>query len=315
MTQSMTAWVQGDVLVAATALNDPSDDHAGRGRILHFDAALQLKGEIALPETTHLVGGLKFDPSGVLWAFDSQGFVVLNLHRDGHIERRREFGPRPYSHGHFLPDGSLLLAEHVVGDHIKPEIAARMQTRLPMMPGSARFGDGHVWHFNAAGQLIKEYATATHGGMGGFLGVTMSALSPDRKTLVYCSETGQRLMRYDLAEDRQLPDLQCFTAPFPPGPPPMFFAMQFGADGSLWVLRGASIHRLDPSSGATLTEIALEGFGWALLEMAAGARAEAWISNFFSGEVAKIDLHTGAKLLSVQTGAAKAVAGLVEVNA
>lgn len=313
MQHGLTALVSGDVLVAATRLDNPADDHAGQGRLLHLDSALNLKGEIALPDTTHLVGGLKFDPKGVLWAFDSQGFVVLNLHRDGRIERRTEFGPRPYSHGHFLSDGSLLLAEHVVGDTIKPEVAARMHTRLPTMPGSQRFGDGHVWHFTAEGRLLKEYATATHGGMGGFLGVTMSAISPAGDQLVYCSETGPRLMRYDLAADRQLPDLQGFAPPYPPGPPPMFFAMQFDADGFLWVLRGGAIHRVDPQSGQTLVEWPLEGFGWALLEMARHATHQAWVSNFFTGEVAKIDLASGAKLASVHTGAAKAVAGLVEV--
>lgn len=314
MTQGIQSAVTGDILVAATQLNNSADDHAGEGRILHFDTQLQLKAEITLPHTTHLVGGLKFDPSGVLWAFDSQEFVILNLHHDGRIERRDEFGARPYSHAHFLSDGSVLLAEHVVGDHIKPEIATRMHTELPFMPGTQRFGDGHVWHFAADGRLIKEYATATHGGMGGFLGVTMSAVSADEKTLVYCSETGSRLMRYDLANDTQLPDLQSFAPPFPPGPPPMFFAMQYGTQGELWVLRGGSVHRVDPVSGDTLGEAPLEGFGWALIELAAGPGTEAWVSNFFTGEVAKIDLQTGAKLASVQTGAAKAVAGLAEVR-
>ncbi len=313
MKQGLTELVSGDVLVAATRLDNPADDHAGQGRLLHLDAGLGLKGEIELPYTTHLVGGLKFDSKGVLWAFDSQEFVVLNLHRDGRTERRQEFGSRPYSHVHFLHDGSLLLAEHVVGDEIKPEVAARMQTRLPRMPGSSRFGDGHVWHFTAEGRLLKEYATATHGGMGGFLGVTMSAVSPDGRTLVYCSETGPRLMRYDLTSDRQLPDLQSFTPPYPPGPPPMFFAMQFDADGFLWVLRGGSIHRLDAETGQTRAELPLEGFGWAVLEIALEAKDQAWVSNFFTGEVAKIDLATGAKLTSLQTGVTRAVAGLVEV--
>jgi hypothetical protein len=314
MAQGIQAVAVGDVLVAASRLNNATDDHAGEGRILHFDAQLQLKNEIMLPHTTHLVGGLKFDSSGVLWAFDSQEFVILNLHRDGRVERRGEFGARPYSHGHFLSDGSVLLAEHVVGDSIKPEIAARMHTQLPYMPGTQRFGDGHVWHFSADGRLIKEYATATHGGMGGFLGVTMSAVSADERTLVYCSETGSRLMRYDLQSDTQLPDLQSFTPPFPPGPPPMFFAMQYANNGELWVLRGGSVHRVDAGSGETLGETALEGFGWALLELATGADTQAWVSNFFTGEVAKIDLQSGAKLASVQTGAPKAVAGLAEVR-
>jgi hypothetical protein len=300
----------GDVFVGATVLNDPNDDHAGAGRILQYGADLQLKGELHVPQTTHLIGGLKFDSRGVLWAFDSHSFTVLNIHPDGRIEQRREFGARPFSHVNFAADGTLLFGEHVVGDAIKPEVQARMKTHIPHMPGTHRFGDGHVFRFRADGTKVSEYVTATHGGMGGFLGVTMSAISPDQSTLVYCSETGPRLMRYDLVGDRQLPDLQSFSPPYPPGPPPMFFGMEYGSDGVLYVLRGGSIHVVDPS-GQTLRQVSLEGFGWATIDLARDGKY-AFVSSFFSGEVAKIDLQSGAKLGSIQTGAVKSLAGLVE---
>lgn len=303
-------YAPGDLFVAATLLNNPNDDHAGQGRILQYGSDLAPKGELLLADTTHLVGGLSFDAAGVLWAFDSQEFVVLNIHRDGRVVRRREFGARPFSHVNFAADGTLLFGEHVVGDSIKPEIRARMHTDIPFMPGTQRFGDGHVFRYSSDGRLLKEYATATHGGMGGFLGVTMSSVSPDGRTLVYCSETGPRLMRYDLVEDRQLPDLQSFTPPYPPGPPPMFFGMAFASDGTLYVLRGASLHVVD-EAGQTTRQIPLEGFGWATLELCADGR-HAFTSSFFSGEVAKIDLSTGAKVGSIATGAPKAVAGLAE---
>ena len=308
--QGLRPFAVGDVFVAATVLDNPADDHAGRGRILQFDANLQPKGELYLDATTHLVGGLKFDARGVLWAFDSHAFVVLNIRADGRVERRTEFGARSWSHVNFAPDGSLLLAEHVVGESIKPEIQARMKTHIPFMPGTQRFGDGHVFRFAADGKLLREYATETHGGMGGFLGVTMSTLSPDGNTLVYCSETGPRLMRYDLVADRQLPDLQSFAPPYPPGPPPMFFGMEYAPDGTLYVLRGSSIHVVD-AGGQSVRQIALEGGGWATIDLGDGARY-AFISSFFSGEVAKIDLQSGAKLGRIHTGAPKSVAGLVE---
>ena len=81
--QGLRPYAVGDVFVAATVLDNPADDHAGRGRILQFDANLQPKGELFLDATTHLVGGLKFDARGVLWAFDSHAFVVLNIHEIG----------------------------------------------------------------------------------------------------------------------------------------------------------------------------------------------------------------------------------------
>jgi sugar lactone lactonase YvrE len=305
---TLKPFAKGDLFVSATLLNDETDDHKGRGRILQYGADLAPKGQIWLSDTTHLVGGLKFDANGVLWAFDSHSFVVLNIHPDGRVVKR-DFGHRAFSHVNFLKDGSLLFGEHVVGGTIKPEIAARMKTALPFMPGTDRFGDGHVWKFTPDGKLLKEYATAVHGGMGGFLGVTMSAVSPDESTLVYCSETGPRLMRYDLANDRQLPDLQSFTPPFPPGPPPMFFGMAYGRDGTLYVLRSGI--QIVNEQGETTRHIPLEGFGWALITLMADGR-HALVASFFTGEVAKMDLGTGAKTGSIQTGAAKAVAGVAE---
>ena len=74
MSSTLQPFVSGDLFVAATLLDNPQDDHAGRGRILQFGADLKPKGEMFLSDTTHLVGGLKFDPQGVLWAFDSQEF-------------------------------------------------------------------------------------------------------------------------------------------------------------------------------------------------------------------------------------------------
>jgi hypothetical protein len=310
MTSTLQAFAKGDLFVGATLLNNPEDDHAGRGRILQFDANLAPKGELWIDETTHLVGGLKFDSKGVLWAFDSHSFVVLNIHQDGRVVRRPEFGARAFSHVNFASDGTLLMGEHVVGDSIRPEVQARMKTRLPFMPGTSRFGDGHVFRFTAEGKLVKEYGTETHGGMGGFLGVTMSTLSSDEKTLVYTSETGTRLMRYDLVNDRQLPDLQAVLPPFPPGPPPMFFGMAYGKDGLVYALRGGSIHLVD-AAGVTTRQIPLAGFGWALIDLASDGR-HVFVSNFFTGEVAKIDLQSGTKVGSIATHAPKAVAGIAE---
>lgn len=308
-TNGLKPFAKGDVFVGVSELNDPTDDHAGRGRIVQYDANLKPKGVLWLDNTTHLVGGLKFDARGVLWAFDMHAFLVLNIHPDGRVQIRDEFPARAFSHVNFARDGSLYLSEHVVGDSIRPEIAARMKTTIPHFPGGNRYGDGHVFHFTAGGKLLREHATQTHGGMGGFLGVTMSALSPDGRTLVYCSETGPRLFRYDLAGDRQLPDLQSFQPPFQ-GPPEMFFAMAHAPDGTLLVLRGGRIDVVD-GAGQTLRSIPLEGFGWATIEVAHDGRA-AYLGNFFTGELLKISLPGGTKLASVNTGQARSLAGIAQ---
>jgi sugar lactone lactonase YvrE len=302
---TLQPFAPGDVFVGSTVLDGAGDDHAGRGRILQYDAQLRKKGVLWLAETTHLVGGLEFDRQGRLWAFDSQDFVVLTITGDGRVTPR-DFGKRPFSNVNFASDGTLYMAEHVCGSHIKAEIQARMGTRLAKMPGTDRFGDGHVWHFTADGRLLRELPTQVHGGVGGFMGVTMSALSPDETTLVYVSETGPRLMRYDLESERQLPDLQCL----PEGEREMFFAMDYGPQGRLYVSRGNRIDLVD-SAGRTRVSYPLDGHGWATLKAAADGR-HLYIGNFFSGQLAKLELESGEIVAGADTGVERSLAGIAE---
>lgn len=306
MTNGFATFARGDVFAAATLLGDPNDDHAGKGRVIHYDADLREKNVLATPGTTHLVSGLKFDGQGRLWAFDSQAFVVLTIDAEGHVERQH-CTARPFSNVNFCADGAVLLGEHLVGSQVKPEIAARMGTRLRHMPGAGRFGDGHVFRFSRTGKLVKEYATQTHGGMTGFLGVTAAALSADESTLYYVSETGPRLMRYDLVNDRQLPDLLAF----PEGQRQMFFGLAFAADGALLVSRGARIDVLDPADATLRRSLALDGVGWATLAPSSDGRT-ILAGNFFTGELVRIDAISGARLASANVGVAKSLAGIAE---
>lgn len=302
---TLQPFAPGDVFVGSTVLDGGDDDHAGRGRILQYDSQLRRKGVLWLSHTTHLVGGLRFDRQGQLWAFDSQAFVVLTVTREGEV-RKRDFGTRPFSNVNFCSDGSLYLAEHVTGNGIKMEIQARMGTRLQKMPGTDRFGDGHVWHYRADGTLLRELTTQVHGGIGGFMGVTMSALSPDESTLVYCSETGTRLMRYDLESARQLPDLQCL----PDGEREMFFAMDYGPQGRLYVSRGTRVDLVSPE-GRTMCCYPLDGHGWATLKAAADGK-HLYIGNYFSGELVKLELESGEHVAVADTGVERSLAGIAE---
>jgi len=302
---TLQPFAPGDVFVGSTVLDGEDDDHAGRGRILQYDSQLRRKGVLWLSHTTHLVGGLRFDRQGQLWAFDSQAFVVLTVTREGEVQKR-DFGTRPFSNVNFCADGSLYLAEHVKGNGIKVEIQARMGTRLQRMPGTDRFGDGHVWHYRADGTLLRELATQVHGGIGGFMGVTMSALSPDESMLVYCSETGTRLMRYDLESARQMPDLQCA----PEGEREMFFAMDYGPRGRLFVSRGTRVDLVSPE-GRTMCCYPLDGHGWATLKAAADGK-HLYIGNYFSGELVKLELESGEQVAVADTGVERSLAGIAE---
>jgi hypothetical protein len=114
-------------------------------------------------------------------------------------------------------------------------------------------------------------------------------------------------MRYDLVHDRQLPDLRSFQPPFQ-APPEMFFGMAYGPDGTLYVLRGARIDLVN-AAGETLRSIPLEGFGWATIAVTADGRF-AYVGNFFTGQVAKFALGAGTIVRTVNTGQARALAGI-----
>ena len=73
--------------------------------------------------------------------------------------------------------------------------------------------------------------------MGGFQGLTSSTLAADGRTLVYTSESGPRIMRWDLLDRVALPDL--VSAPDNSGR--FFFDVRYDEAGRLLVVTGRSI--------------------------------------------------------------------------
>ena len=72
---TMQAFEPGDIFIGCTLLNDPNDDHAGDGRIRQYDKNMQVKGELWTDGGRHYVGGLEFDRSGLLWAFNDHAII------------------------------------------------------------------------------------------------------------------------------------------------------------------------------------------------------------------------------------------------
>ena len=308
---SLQPFAEGDIFVGATVLNNPDDDHAGDGRIIQFDADLNEKGVLWTEGTTHLVGGLKFAPDGTLWAFDSQEFTVIRVSPEGHQLPKVDFGKRSYSNINFAPDGNIFLGEHLVGDTIKLPPDRPLGTTLPYMPGTTRYGDGHVYKCTPDGELLHEYATESHGGMPGFLGVTSSTLAPDGHTLVYNSELGSRLFRYDLEADAQLPDLVTYD----PESGDMAMTEAYQPDGTLLYIyanfrKGFFLQSL-ADDGSAIRTYDMEGPGWAAL----GTSIEpgrALIGNFFTGSLIKLDLESGATLARAETDVQRSLAGIAQ---
>lgn len=295
------AFKPGDVLVGCTRLDDPNDDHRGRGRILHYDSRLQLKREIWINDSTHLIQGLRFAPDRSLWAFDAFAFKILRFSPSG---RRLPAPPAParsFAHVTFAADGRYFLGESLVGTGSR----VPLQTTLPRLAGTNRHGDGHLFEFASSGRLLRQHPTPTHGGMAGFQGLSFSALSPGGRTLVYTSETGPRIMHWDLDRARALPDIVDEGK----AEGRFFFDVAFDDEGRLLVLTGTEVQALD-LSGKLLRRYPLGSFGFASLSRPIGKRIYA--CNFFSGEIVRLELDSGAISARVDTGARKSAAGVAE---
>lgn len=297
--------------MGATVLNNADDDHAGAGRIIQYDSNLNEKGVLWTTGTTHLVGGLRFGPDKLLWAFDNQAQKVLKIDPDGTQLPDVEFASRAFSNINFAPDGSVYLGEHLVGDTVKMPPGKELGTTLPCVPGSDRFGDGHVFQFTTDGDLLAEFNTETHGGMAAFLGITSATLAPDGRTLIYLSELGNRVFRYDLAADRQLPDLLNFT----PDSGDLAVAAMHQPDGTLLFIKanfqtGFCLQALN-DAGESICDFPLAGPGWAALGPAVDSQT-VYVGNFFSGELIQLDLDSGKVLARADAGVERSLAGVAQ---
>lgn len=305
-TSTMQSFSPGDVFVGATLLNNPDDDHAGRGRILQFDADLNLKGVLWTDGTTHLVGGINFAPDGTLWAFDSFAWAVVRVSPDGTQLPVKKFADRPFGSVQFLGDGQFALIEYLKGS-AQPE---NLTTRYPYLPDDPEnVGQGEVYIFDADENLVRRHAPDVHGGVSGSMGATHTALGSDGHRLIYTSETGPRLMQFDLKSGEQLPDLLTLP-PSQGGPPAMMFDV--ARMGDKLVLPMGTKLTVMTESADVISEAPLPGFGWALVAPGHD-HSYAYAANWFTGEVVKVSLDSGEVLARV-TIAPHSLSGLAQYH-
>lgn len=304
---TMKPFAYGDIFAGATLLDDPNDDHAGQGRIIQYDNDLNEKGVLWTEGTTHLVGGLQFGPDGNLWAFDSNAHRVLRVSPDGQQMPNLHFADRSFSNCNFAPDGTVLMGEHLVGS----ESRFPLGTTLSKVPDADVFGYGHVWRFTLDGDKVAEYETETNGGMAGFLGCTTSSLAPDGKTLVYSSETGTTVFRYDVEADQQLPHLVHFT----PESRQMVLMATHRPDGTLLMIKAVSREEFVmvqlSADGDELRAFELPGPGWAIISESVDTEI-LLLGNFFTGAIAKYDLGQGSVIAQTDVGVQRSLAGIAQ---
>ncbi len=298
-------FAQGDVIVAATVMNNPDDDHAGAGRLIQYDADLNFKGELWLKGTGHKVGGLTFGPDKTLWAMSQLTPAVVEIAPNAMQRPYKAWSERKLSSVTFAPDGTLYFGEHMVG---KQTGHPSVTTKFKLLADRDVIGDGHLFQFTRDGRQLREFNTATNGGVFGFLGCTSTVLKDNGKRLLYVSETGKVVKQYDLANDRQLPDL----ARFDKDPDmPMVLVMNVMPDGNLLISNAAGFVIMDPDNGKVLRNYKLEGMGWAAVN--AGFDGQyAFTGNFWTGEVVKVRLSDGAVVARANVGQRESLSGIAQ---
>lgn len=305
LANTVTPFVRGDVLVAATVMNDPNDDHAGAGRLLQYDSNLRFKGELWLQGTRHKVGGLTFGPDKTLWAMSQLTPAVVEIAPNGRQRPTRPWSERKLSSVTFAPDGTLYFGEHMVG---KQTGHPAVTTKFKLLAGRDVIGDGHLFQFTRDGKLLREFKTETHGGVFGFLGNTSTVLRDQGRRLIYVSETGNLIKQYDLVADRQLPDLARFDND--PGMP-MVLVMNTMPDGRVLVSNGIGFAVLDGDTGRVLRSYRLEGMGWAAVN--GGIDNEhVYVGNFWSGEIVKVRLADGTVVERANVGQRESLSGVAQ---
>lgn len=298
--EGLQPFAPGDVFVGATQLNNPDDDHAGRGRIIQYDADLNIKGVLWVEGTTHLVYGLTFAPDGILWAFDPWAWTAVRVTPEGEQLPNRRFAQRAFSMVHFAKDDTLLFTESLEGDS-QP---VPLTTRHPVLPGeTTKLGDGDIYRFDAGGKLLEVHDPDVHGGMSGSMGITHSVMSADGDSVIYVSETGSRLMRYDVEAGRQLQDIRSY----PDGERQMYFDLAALSGARLLICMGNRLDLLS-ESGDELHTYPLEGFGWSIVALSPDERY-AYIGNWFTGQLGKFDL-VEESFLAMTDVCQKCMAGL-----
>jgi len=301
-----TSFVKGDIFVAATVMNNPDDDHAGTGRIFQYDADLKLKGVLWIEGTTHKLGALTFAPDGVLWGFAPISWNVIEVGPDARQLPMRAFAPRTLNSVVFGPDGNLYFGEHLIGSQRK---IAFNTTTFNYMPGTEKIGDGNLFKFSPDGRLLEEYSLESDGGMAGIHGNSSMVLVDNGQRAIYLSETGKRIMQFDLVNHRQLPDLAAFDPEN--GDPPMVLFMVQMADGRLAIATGNKIALLDSTSGEKIDEIDLPQAGWAAMTPSID-KNHLLIGNFFTGEFIKLNIDNGEIVARNNIGEERSLSGIAQ---
>lgn len=287
----------GDIFLGATDVDDSNVDlrkHAGDGRVLHYDAHFNLKGEYRTGLRGLVIGLDVNERTKELLVCDSQNKAVTRFAATG-----QKLDPWPFqparSFGAAMCDaqGRVVLGVH--SDR----------------PGLVQPGEGGVGPFlyriAPASGVVEEFQCAFDGGKFGFHRVTHMYLVPDGSKLIYVSENGRRVMQFDLLNGAQLPDLFVL----PPHDSIGTCGLALHPDGGLMMATGSAAALYD-FSGHIIRPIDIPARkGWSRLQRAKDGKTF-FISNFFEGLIQRRDLATFNVIAEHDIGRKYSLTGIAE---
>jgi sugar lactone lactonase YvrE len=287
--QSVTLEV-GDICIAATYAVGEVDirRNSGEGRVLVYDKDLNIKGALWTDETGLVLGVEYCAHDETLMVSDASSKTIKRFSKDGKLLPS-------YDDQQGKPFGTMACRGDnlIVGEHIKGN-------KFPFV------GGGEIYTFGADGKVTGHYPAEHDPGKFGFHGVTSLVVSKDGKTVTYISETGQRVMRYDLAGNRQLDDAFVMQGET------MTAGLSQTDEGNLLIstVYGASLFS---PTGEVLVEYDIpKDRGWAPVRVSADNTAF-YIANFFTGRLEKRQLSDGKVLGAVDTELVFKLAAICEI--
>ena len=229
--------------------------------------------------------------------------TLLNPVRDPETARQlplsEKFLPRVYRSASFASDGGVFLGEHMKAKEKPTEgVATRTTIKFPVIPGDGVLGHGFIYKYDADWNIEAVFECETTPEFTHFKGVTHSSLHPSEQWVTYSTETGKRIMRYDIVNDEQMPDLA--TYPGEIDDKVWVIAVKHLPDGRLLVTRGDYMELLD-EEGDVLRTYPLETYGWSDIEIC-GDPAYCLVSNIWDGRVVKVDVESGEVVGEIDTG-------------
>jgi hypothetical protein len=252
----------------------------------------------------------------MLWAFNDFSVIQVDPQTARQLPLSDKFLPRVYRSASFAKDGSVFLGEHMKAKSKPTEgIGARTTIKFPVIPGEDVLGFGLIYKYDAEQNLMNIFGCETAPEFTTFKGCTHSTLHPSEQFITYATETGKRIMRYDVVNDKQMPDLVTY-----PGDDPMdkvwVIAVKHLSDGRLLITRGDFMELLD-EQGDVLRTYPLETYGWSDIAVCRDGE-HCLVANIWEGTVAKVHIESGDTVGTIDTGMKapnRALAGIAEFGA